>query len=210
MTLAQSLPAGLVLVIVGGVVLLPIIWLIATYNRLARTRQHIKESWADIDVELKRRYDLIPNLVETVKGYASHEKEVLERVTALRAKAQSAHANAGEHAADESSLLMGLKSLFVISERYPALKADAHFMSLQQELALTEDRIAAARRFFNANVREMNQLCQTIPSSVVASMFGFKAESFFELANEAERVVPRASMMPMTQPIPMASEQRRI
>jgi len=209
-TLAESIPAGVVLAIAGAVLLLPAIWLIATFNRLARTRQHIRESWADIDVELKRRYDLIPNLVETVKGYAAHERDVLDRVTSLRSKAIGAHANVGEHAADESSLLLGLKSLFVISERYPNLKADSHFMSLQQELALTEDRIAAARRFFNANVREMNQLCQAVPTNIVASIFGFKPETFFELSSDAERIVPRVAAPAMTQPMPTASETRHI
>lgn len=210
MTLASTVPAGAILLIAGLVVLLPLIWLIATFNRLSRTRQHIKESWADIDVELKRRYDLIPNLVETVKGYAAHEKATFERIAELRAKAQAAHSSVGEHAADESSLLLGLKQLFVICERYPTLKADAHFTSLQQELALTEDRIAAARRFFNANVREMNQLCLTVPTNIVAGMFGFREQTFFELSSEAERVVPRFASAAHTQPIAMPSEPRKI
>lgn len=209
MTLAESIPMGVFLVAGGAIVLLPLIWLVATFNRLARTRQHVRESWADIDVELKRRYDLVPNLVETVKGYATHERELLERVTALRSRAAESNGPAAQQAVDESALLVGLRQLFVVCERYPTLKADAHFMSLQQELALTEDRLAAARRFFNANVREMNQLCQTVPSSIVASMFGFDPETFFELSSEAERVVPRVSTPAITQPIAMPSEQRR-
>lgn len=209
MTIGQTIPAGVYLIAAGAFILLPLIWLIATYNRLARTRQHIRESWADIDVELKRRYDLVPNLVETVKGYAAHERDVLERVVELRSRAADSTGPAAQQAIDESALLLGLKQLFVVCERYPRLKADAHFSSLQHELALTEDRIAAARRFFNANVREMNQLCQTVPTNLIAGTFGFKPETFFELTSEAERVIPRFSAPPVTQPIPMPSERMR-
>lgn len=199
--------AGIVAAVaIGVVVLIPLIWLIATFNRMARTRQHIRESWSDIDVELKRRYDLIPNLVETVKGFASHEREVFARVAELRTRALSSNGPASQQATDESALLLGLKQLFAVSESYPALKSDAHFLSLQQELALTEDRIAAARRFFNANVREMNQLCQTVPTHIVAGMFGFQSESFFELSSDAERIVPRVHGPSMTQPIPTAPQ----
>lgn len=208
MTLGAADSGVIVLAIVGAAVLLPAIWLIATYNRLARTRQHIRESWADIDVELKRRYDLIPNLVETVKGYASHEKDVFERVAELRSKALANTGAANEQAMDESALLLGLKQLLIVCERYPTLKADTHYMALQQELALTEDRIAAARRFFNANVREMNQLCGTVPTNVVAGMFSFKPETFFELSSEVERIVPRVHAASMTQPMGMPSESR--
>lgn len=208
MTLAAANSGLVILLVAGAAVLLPLIWLIATFNRLARTRQHIKESWADIDVELKRRYDLIPNLVETVKGYATHEKGVFERVAELRSKALASVGPASEQATDESALLMGLKQLFVVCERYPTLKSDAHFMALQQELALTEDRLAAARRFFNGNVREMNQLCQTVPTNIVAGMFNFQPETFFELSSEVERVVPRGYGASMTQPIQMPSERR--
>jgi LemA protein len=171
-----------------------LIWLIATYNRFARLRQHIKESWSDIDVELKRRYDLIPNLVNTVKGYAAHEQDVLAKVIELRNKAVNNHDAAASQAVDESALMIGMKQLFAVAEHYPQLKADVNFLALQKELALTEDRIAAARRFFNANVREMNQLCQMFPTSMVASMFGFQGGTFFELTSEAERVVPRVEM----------------
>jgi LemA protein len=207
-TLGAADSGIIVLAIVGVAVLLPAIWLIATYNRLARTRQHIRESWADIDVELKRRYDLIPNLVETVKGYASHEKGVFERIAELRSKAQASTGPASEQATDESALLLGLKQIFVVCERYPTLKADAHYVALQQELAMTEDRIAAARRFFNANVREMNQLCGTVPTNIVANMFSFKPETFFELSSEVERIVPRVRLASMTQPMGMPSERQ--
>jgi LemA protein len=187
-------PAIVILIIVAAIVLIPLIWLVATYNRFARLRQHINESWSDIDVELKRRYDLIPNLVNTVKGYAAHEKDVLAKVIELRNKALNNQDAAASQAVDESALMIGMKQLFAVAERYPQLKADANFLALQKELALTEDRIAAARRFFNANVREMNQLCQMFPTSMVASMFGFQGGTFFELSSEAERVVPRVEM----------------
>lgn len=172
---------------------LPLVWLVANYNRMARVRQHIRESWADIDVELKRRYDLIPNLVATVKGYAAHEQDVLQRLMELRSRAMDNHGPAASQAAEESALLLGLKQLFVRVEAYPDLRADSHFLALQQELANTEDRIAAARRFFNANVREMNQLCQSFPTNLVARWFGFHTEDYFELSDEAERVVPRVA-----------------
>ncbi len=207
MIVAEANVGIVVAVVVGAIVLLPTIWLIATFNRMARTRQHIRESWSDIDVELKRRYDLIPNLVETVKGFASHEQDVFARVAELRARALASNGPASQQAADESALLLGLKQLFVVSERYPTLKSDAHFLSLQRELALTEDRIAAARRFFNANVREMNQLCQSVPTNLVAGMFGFQSETFFELSSEAERVVPRVHSASMTQPMATPSER---
>ena len=182
------------LLIVGGVVLLTLVWLMATFNRLVRVRQHIRESWSDIDVELKRRYDLIPNLVETVKGYAAHERGVLEEVVKLRNRAAANHGAAAEQAVDETALALGVKHLFAVAENYPALRADAHFLALQQELALTEDRLAAARRFFNGNVRELNQLGEAFPTNVVANMFGFERGSYFELSSDAERAVPRASV----------------
>lgn len=182
------------LIIVGVIVLVPVFYVIVIYNRLVSLRQLVSESWSDIDVELKRRYDLIPNLVNTVKGYAAHEKETLEKVIALRNAAAANHGSASSQASDETKLMLGLKQLFAVVENYPQLKADAHFLELQRELALTEDRIAAARRFFNANTREMRQLCQTVPSSMVAGMFNFQSGDFFELSSEAERVTPRVEM----------------
>ncbi len=186
--------AGMALIVVGGIVLLVLVWAIATYNRLISLRVHMRESWADIDVELKRRYDLIPNLVETVKGYATHERETLERVVQLR---NAAAANTGAYdsqASDESALMVGMKGLFALAEAYPDLKADGQFLELQNELALTEDRIAASRRFFNANVRDLNQLCEMFPTSLIARGFGVEREGFFELESEAERVVPRVEL----------------
>jgi len=182
------------LVIIGAIVLLPLIWLIATYNRFVSLRHHMRESWSDIDVELKRRYDLIPNLVETVKGYARHERETLESVVALRDQAMSNHGSAEAQARDERRLQSGLRHLFAVAEAYPQLKANANYRALQEELANTEDRIAAARRFYNGNVRENNVLCRMFPTSPVASVFGFQPETFFELDSAEERVVPRVQV----------------
>jgi LemA protein len=179
------------ILVLAGVVLVPLVWLAATYNRMVGLRQHIRESWSGIDVELKRRYELIPNLVETVKGYAKHERETLAQVIELRNRAMANHGSASSQAKDESALMLCLKRLFVLVEGYPKLKADRHFLALQKELALTEDRIAAARRFFNANVREMNQLCEMFPTALVAKMWGFRGGDFFQLDSAAERVVPR-------------------
>lgn len=182
----------IIILIVAAVVGLPLLWLIINYNRMAGLRQMINESWSDIDVEMRRRYELIPNLVQTVKGYASHERTTLAQVIELRDRAMANHGSASSQAVDESALMIGVKKLFALVENYPQLRADAHFLALQKELANTEDRIAAARRFFNGNVREMNQLCQTFPTNLVASSFHFRGGEFFELNSEAERVVPRA------------------
>jgi len=183
-----------VIAIVIAVVLIPTIWLIAVYNRMVKLKQYVRDSWAGIDVELKRRYDLIPNLVETVKAYASHEKEVLSRVVELRNSAAASTGSAASQAVDEQKLQMGMKQLFMVAEAYPQLKADANFRALQSELANTEDRVAAARRFFNGNVRDMNQICATFPTNVVANVFGIRPETYFEISDEAERVVPRVAV----------------
>ena len=182
------------LAVAGGLALMTLIWFIATYNSFASVRQHMRESWSDIDVELKRRYDLIPNLVETVKGYAAHERGVLENVVKLRNQALANHGPAADQATDETALGIGVKQLFAVAENYPQLKADAQFLALQQELATTEDRLAAARRFYNANVRELNQLRDSFPSNLLAGMFNFERGSYFELSSEAERVVPRVAV----------------
>jgi LemA protein len=186
---------GLVIVLVVAVlVLVPVIWWIAIHNRFVRLRHAVKESWSDIDVELKRRYELIPNLVATVKGYAAHEASVLARVTELRAAAMQSHGSASSQAKDENALLAGLRSLFAVAEGYPQLKADASFRALQEELAVTEDRIAAARRFFNGNVRELRNLREQFPTSIVASAMGVEEPTFFELDDANERVVPRVGL----------------
>lgn len=188
-TLAAGEALVFVCVALGAVVLLPTIFVIVTYNRFQSIRQHLRESWADVDVELKRRYDLIPNLVNTVKGYAAHERETFERITALRQQAMGM-AGASDKVAVEGEISRVLHKLIAVAEAYPTLKADRNFLELQQELAMTEDRIAAARRFYNANVRELNTLCSTFPSNVLAGMFSVKPEGFFELESAAERQAP--------------------
>lgn len=187
-----------ILIAVVALVLLPLIYVLAIYNRLVSIRAHMRESWADVDVELKRRYELIPNLVETVKGYASHERETLERVTKLRNQAAAAHDTVGSQARDEQMLIDALRSIFVVVEGYPELKADRNFRQLQAELANTEDRIAAARRFFNGNVREMNQLVEMFPSSIVAGIFGFSRADYFQIDDDRQRAVPKVTLQPQT------------
>ena len=187
-------PGLVILIVVAVAVLVPLLWWIATHNRFVRLRHAVKESWADIDVELKRRYDLIPNLVETVKVYARHEREVFERVVELRNRAMQSHGSAASQAQDENALLGSLKSLFAVAEGYPALKSDANFRALQEELATTEDRIAAARRFFNGNVRELRNLREQFPTSLVAGAMGIEEPTFFELEDANERVVPRVGL----------------
>ncbi|MFK7741975.1 MAG: LemA family protein [Planctomycetota bacterium] len=182
------------LIILAAAVLIPLIWWIAVHNRCVRLKNTVHESWADIDVELKRRYELIPNLVATVKGYAKHESEVLERVVELRNQAMANHGAASSQGRDENALQVGMKSLFAVAEGYPELKSDANFRALQEELAVTEDRVAAARRFFNANVRDLKNLIESFPTSVVASTMKIEEPSFFEIEDSNERIVPRVSV----------------
>lgn len=182
------------LIIIGVIILILLIWWIATYNRFVRLKHTVKESWADIDVELKRRYELIPNLVETVKGYAKHERETLERCVELRNQAMGNHGSAQSQGRDENALQLGMKTLFAVAEGYPDLKSDANFRALQEELALTEDRIAASRRFFNGNVREMRDLREAFPTSIVGSAMGIEEPTFFEIDDDNERAVPRVSV----------------
>jgi len=162
------------------------LWLVGVFNSLVRSRNRVKESWSDIDVQLKRRYDLIPNLVETVKGYAAHESGTLDKVIQARAKAMGAQSVA-EHAQAENMLTGALKSLFALSEAYPQLRAVESFTKLQDELADTENKIQAARRFYNTNVLSLNTRVEQFPSNIVASMLGFKKEVFFEIVNAAEK-----------------------
>ncbi|KKU13765.1 MAG: LemA family protein [Parcubacteria group bacterium GW2011_GWC2_45_7] len=157
-----------------------ILWLIATYNGLIVRRNRAQESWSDIDVQLKRRYDLIPNLVESVKGYMTHERETLEKVTAARTAAMGARTMA-EHAKAENMLTVTLKSLFAVAENYSDLKASQNFLQLQDELSDTENKIQAARRFYNQNVMDLNTRIQSFPSNIVAGMFSFTAREFFEV-----------------------------
>ncbi len=192
MTVVALSDSGVTLIVIGVAVLLPLIWFIATYNVLVRLRQHCRESWSGIDTELKRRYDLIPNLVATVQGYAKHEREVLERVIEARSRAAASHGSPAQQAQDENMLVQSLRGLFALAENYPDLKASENFALLQRELANTEDRIQAARRFYNANVRDLNTRTEVFPSNVVAGMFGFKKEEFFEV-EPAVRELPKVS-----------------
>ncbi|MCC7193749.1 MAG: LemA family protein [Phycisphaeraceae bacterium] len=169
------------LLIILAVVALPIIWAIVIYNNLVRGRNHCDESWSDVDTELKRRYDLIPNLISTVKGYAAHEKEVLERVIAARNAAQANHGSPQAQAADENVLVGSLRQLMAIAEQYPVLKADVNFRHLQEELVNTEDRIQRSRRFYNANVRDYNNDVEVFPSNLIASWFSFAKREYFEI-----------------------------
>ena len=179
------------LIIIGAIVLLPLIYVIAVYNGLIRIRNHIKDAWANIDTELKRRYDLIPNLVSCVKGYAAHEQATLEKVIELRNQCMNNQGSVAEQAGTEKQLVGGLNQLFALAEGYPDLKASDNFLQLQEELVNTEDRIQAARRFYNGNVRDYRNKTQAFPSNIVAGVFGFppEAEEFFEVdAVEREAV----------------------
>ena len=163
-----------------------IIWLISLYNSLIRLRNQAEEGWSDIDVQLKRRYDLIPNLVQTVKGYAKHEEGVFTKVTEARTLAMSA--TGAEAKGQAENMLSGaLKSLFAVAESYPDLKASANFAKLQDELSDTKKKIQAARRFYNGIVRDFNTAVQVFPTNVLAGMMGFKVREFFEIENETER-----------------------
>ncbi|MDZ8119557.1 LemA family protein [Pontiella agarivorans] len=173
--------------------LIPVIWAIATYNTLVALRNHISESWSDVDTELQRRYELIPNLVETVKGYARHEQETLEQVITLRNQCHADHGSIDHQAGTEKQLVAGVQRLMAIAEDYPDLKADRNFLQLQQELVNTEDRIQAARRFYNGNVRDYRNKCEAFPSSLIANGFDFKPRDFFNV-NPAVREAPAVKL----------------
>ncbi len=173
-------------ILLGVLVLLVIIYIVL-YNSLVTLRVRVEEAWSDITVQLKRRYDLIPNLVESVKGYATHEKEVFEKVTEARANALNAQGQGvKETAAAENQFEGALKSLFAVSENYPQLRASENFQQLQAELVDTEDKIQAARRFYNGGVRDLNTKIEVFPSNIVANMMGLKQREFFEVENMAE------------------------
>lgn len=163
-----------------------IIWFIAVYNGLVRLKNRTDEAWSDIDVQLKRRYDLIPNLIETVKGYAAHEKELFLKVTEARAAAIGARSPEAKGQA-ENMLTSALKSLFAVAENYPNLRASENFGKLQDELSDTENKIQAARRFYNGNARDFNIKLQVFPDNIVAGILGYKPREFFEIENEAEK-----------------------
>jgi LemA protein len=174
------------LYIVLGILVVALFWVIGVFNGLVRLVNRVKEAWADIEVQLKRRYDLIPNLVESVKGYAEHEKSAFEAVTNARAKALGAQTVAEKGAAD-NMVTSALKSIFAIAEAYPQLRAVESFTKLQDELSDTENKIQAARRFYNSNVRDLNTKIEMFPYNTIAGMFKFEKREFFELENEAEK-----------------------
>ncbi|MBI5466535.1 MAG: LemA family protein [Candidatus Kerfeldbacteria bacterium] len=174
--------------IIIGIVAAMAGWLVATYNRLVTLKNRAGEGWSDIDVQLKRRHDLIPNLVQTVKGYATHEAKVFDSVTQARARAMGAQ-DVHERQEAENALTGALKSLFAVAEAYPELKASVNFAKLQDELADTENKIQAARRFYNGLVRDLNTALETFPSNIVGNLFRFQPREFFELGSEAEREV---------------------
>lgn len=172
-----------------GIVVFITLWLVFTYNGFVRLRNRMKEAWSDIDVQLKRRHDLIPNLIESVKGYMAHERGVLENVTNARAATINAHGQK-EVQESENMLTGALKTLFAVSENYPDLKASANFVELQRELRDTEDKIMASRRFYNNNVMSLNTKIESFPANFVAKMFGFKQGELFEVQIAEEREVP--------------------
>jgi LemA protein len=177
-----------------GIVVLIVLWLVLTYNGLISARNRTQEAWSEIDVELKRRHDLIPNLVNTVQGYMGHERGTLEAVTQARANAVAAGATGDptKIGQAENMLSQSLRSLFAVSENYPELKAISAFTNLQETLTATEDKIEFSRRFYNGNVRDFNTALQTLPTSLIAGMLGFKPFAFFQ-ADEGDRAVPTVS-----------------
>jgi LemA protein len=174
------------------------LYVVYAYNNFVKLTQRAKEAWADIDVQLKRRYDLIPNLIETVKGYAAHERETLDQVTQARAQATQTHVDPTNITPDQIAAMAGAESaltgalgrLLAIAENYPDLKANTNFLELQRELSDTENKIQAARRFYNGNVRDLNIALQSFPSNIVGGTFNFKAEEFFELAENSQEREP--------------------
>ena len=179
-----------ILWIVLGIIAVILAWVIIVYNSLIVLRTRVEEAWADIEVQLKRRHNLIPNLVNTVKGYAGHEKEVFQKVTEARTKAMGA-TSMSDKAQAENMLSQTLKSLFAVAENYPQLKANQNFLSLQKELTDTEDKVQYSRRFFNTNVRDYNIKTQIFPSNLIASLFKFPKKDMFEIKEAAERSVPK-------------------
>lgn len=181
-----------VMYIIIGIVAFIIFYFIFAYNGLVKYRNRAKEAWSDIDVQLKRRYDLIPNLVETVKGYAAHEKTAFENVTKARAMALGAQ-GLEEKGKAENMLTGALKSIFAIAEAYPQLKANENFIELQRELSDTENKIQAARRFYNSNIMALNTLIESFPQNIIAGAFKFEKEKFFEIEESAEKELPKVS-----------------
>ena len=183
------------ILIVLAVIGLIIVFVVGLYNRLVTLRQRVREAWADIDVQLKRRWDLIPNLVETVKGYAAHERQTFEAVTKARSDAMAAAQTGSpeQRAQAENALGAALLNLRAVAEAYPQLQAIQEFKDLSENLTATEDKIAFARRFYNGNVRDYNTAIQTVPTNIIAGMFGFTPEQYFELTDPTQREVPKVS-----------------
>jgi len=183
--------------IILAVVAAVVVYAIAVFNRLVRTRQMANEAWSGIDVQLKRRSDLVPNLVDTVKGYAAHERSVLEEVTALRGAARALPSDdVAARAQAEGALSAALGRLFALSENYPDLKASANFLGLQQQLSDLENDIQMARRYYNGAVRNLNVLVQSFPSNLIAGVFGFAQRDYFELSDATEGTVPQVELAP--------------
>jgi LemA protein len=180
--------------VVALVVLVPLLIVGGIYNSLVRARNNCTEAWSDVDTELKRRYDLIPNLVNAVKGYAQHERGLLEEVTRMREVCVQNNGSPQEQAGTENELVRLLSALMVRVENYPELKASQNFLELQKELTNTEDRIQAARRFYNGNVRENNNLVQSFPTNLLANMFAFGAREFFEVEDVRVREAPKVDL----------------
>ena len=183
-----------ILIAVVVVVLLIVGAVINIYNNLVSLEESVNQAWAQVSNQYQRRADLIPNLVETVKGYAAHERETLQHVVEARNRAIASNGTPAEQARDENAFVGTLKSLFAVVENYPDLKASQNFLKLQQELANTEDRIQAARRFYNANVRDLNTRIEVIPSNLVASMFNFQKQEYFEIESPFERIAPKVQI----------------
>ena len=186
----------IVLALVVVIIVVIGLWAVTTYNGLIRLRNRVQEAWQQIDVELTRRHDLIPNLVETVKGYATHERETLDAVVRARAAATAPGASVAQQAQSEGELSQALGRLMAISEAYPDLKANQNFLSLQSELSSTEDRIAAGRRFYNANVRELNTKVETVPSNVIAGVGNIGRAEYFEVESQQVRSAPQVNFGP--------------
>ncbi|QTE29624.1 LemA family protein [Pengzhenrongella sicca] len=178
------------LLVIVALVVIAGFWAIGAYNGFVRLRNLVQEAWRQIDVELHRRHDLIPNLVETVKGYAAHERGVFDEVTRARAAATGAGSSPAAQAQQENALTQALGHLFAVAENYPVLRASENFQQLQAELTNTEDRIAAGRRFYNANVRMLNTKVESFPSNVIAGAFHFARAEYFEIEDPAVRAVP--------------------
>jgi LemA protein len=184
---------GIALIVVAVIVGLPLLYIIGVYNGLVQVKNQVKNAWSQIDVQLKRRHDLIPNLVETAKGYMSHERETLEAVTQARQQAVSVSGDVAQQAQIENALSQTLKSLFAVAESYPDLKANENFLALQEELSTTENKISFARQFYNDAAMQLNNKIEMFPSNIIAGMFNFQAATFFEIEVAAEREVPKVA-----------------